>query len=193
MRSPPCCLYCWIYPKETYYSFLASVQFSFLKGTTLVAGGGLEPPGPFDTRLWASLATNYWLSRYICGEGWNRTTGTRRFKPLLYQLSYRTIICSLVVDSNSRFTILSQQVNALYEFPVSYNHNIFNISKNLFSLFVLQRYIIYFNLPNFFKLFLYPRWDSNSYWMDFKSNASTDWATGMLFTPLCQRTKKPTS
>lgn len=69
---------------------------------------------------------------------------------LLYQLSYRTIICSLVVDSNSRFTILSQQVNALYEFPVSYNHNIFNISKNLFSLFVLQKYIIFFNLPNLF-------------------------------------------
>ncbi len=33
--------------------------------------------------------------------------------------------CSLVVDSHSRFTILSQQVNVLYEFPVSYNHNIF--------------------------------------------------------------------
>ena len=106
------------------------------------------------------------LPRDVCGEGWNRTTGTRRFKPLLYLLSYRTIICSLVVDTHSRFTILCQQVNALYEFPVSYNHNIF-ISTNFFFLHgsrtptshflppfsVLQRYIIFFNLPNFFKLF----------------------------------------
>src|SRR5690625_3814845 len=25
---------------------------------------------------------------------------------------------------------------------------------------------------------LYPRWDSNPYWIDFKSTASADWATG---------------
>ena len=31
------------------------------------------------------------LPRDVCGEGWNRTTGTRRFKSLLYLLSYRTI------------------------------------------------------------------------------------------------------
>jgi hypothetical protein len=75
--------------------------------------------------------------------------------------------CSLVVDSNSRFTILSQQVNALYEFPVSYNHNILIFQRTFFSsisgvdtlttflppLFVLQRYVIYFDLPNLFQTF----------------------------------------
>ena len=74
--------------------------------------------------------------------------------------------CSLVVDSNSRFTILSQQVNALYEFPVSYNHNvlIFQWTSSFFTgvdtlttflppLFLLQRYVLYFNLPNLFQTF----------------------------------------
>jgi hypothetical protein len=64
---------------------------------------------------------------------------------------------------------LSQQVNALYEFPVSYNHNIF-ISMNFFCLHgsrtptsnflppfsVLQRYVIYFDLPNLFLIFIFP-------------------------------------
>ena len=39
-----------------------------------------------------------------------------------YLYNFKELTCSLVVDSHSRFTILSQQVNVLYEFPVSYNH-----------------------------------------------------------------------
>ena len=35
---------------------------------------------------------------------------------------FKELTCSLVVNSHSRFTILSQQVNVLYEFPVSYHH-----------------------------------------------------------------------
>lgn len=34
--------------------------------------------------------------------------------------------CDLVVDSHSRFTILSQLVDVLNEFPLSYNHNTLN-------------------------------------------------------------------
>ena len=39
-----------------------------------------------------------------------------------YLNNFKELTCSLVVDSHSRFTILSQQVNVLYEFPVSYHH-----------------------------------------------------------------------
>ena len=39
-----------------------------------------------------------------------------------YFYYFKELTCSLVVDSHSRFTILSQQVNVLYEFPVSYHH-----------------------------------------------------------------------
>ena len=46
---------------------------------------------------------------------------------------FKELTCSLVVDSHSRFTILSQQVNVLYEFPVSYNHLSFTNVVTLFQ------------------------------------------------------------
>ena len=38
-------------------------------------------------------ATEVLLLRFICGATGNRTRDTRIFSPLLYQLSYGTIIC----------------------------------------------------------------------------------------------------
>jgi hypothetical protein len=101
----------------------------------LVAGEGLEPPSSaYETELeTTSSLTRYisyittsatsWkppltrcLKESVCGlillsygnivvRGWNRTTGTRRFKSLLYLLSYRTIfevenLCVVVCDYN---------------------------------------------------------------------------------------------
>ena len=43
---------------------------------------------------------------FACGDRWNRTTDTRIFSPLLYQLSYITLLPAdkpLNSESNARF------------------------------------------------------------------------------------------
>ena len=61
---------------------------------------------------------------YISGMGMGSNHRHKFFTLCSTFWATTPIICSLVVDTHSRFTILCQQVNALYEFPVFYNHNI---------------------------------------------------------------------
>ena len=53
----------------TSFGSLVYLQQVIFSKNILVAGAGLEPAGSFDTRLWASLATNYWLPRYLYSHG----------------------------------------------------------------------------------------------------------------------------
>jgi hypothetical protein len=56
----------------------------------------------FSTAYWYWYWYWYWYS--WCGDSWNRTSDTRIFSPLLYQLSYVTIIESAFLNSNCTFS-----------------------------------------------------------------------------------------
>ena len=58
---------------------------------------GFEPPTPgFGDQCSTNWATDvYYFKERFGGIGWNRTSDTRIFSPLLYQLSYNTMLYKL--------------------------------------------------------------------------------------------------
>ena len=97
----------------------------------------LSWPSPLTHRYYP-YRSKAWLAISCCRRR-VRTSDLKVMSLASYHCSIlRYTICSLVVDSNSRFTILSPQVNALYEFPVSYNH-IFLIFQRTFFLICLTK------------------------------------------------------
>ena len=89
-----------------------------------LSGKALPPIHPFscgsrtrtcDLSLWDWADNHLPHSAMLVVRGWNRTTGTRRFKSLLYLLSYRTIfeveflcvvVCDYIFCNSSNVTLI---------------------------------------------------------------------------------------